>query len=201
MNRPDYLSSHCSVRFMTNRLILPLAAVVFTLGMPGRASAEDDKSEEVFPSTSIHAGEIASLTATTSSVEWLDLEELMVDGNLERGASAGSAGTERQPGDDKLFIIIGVELAEDRSIGKYDYNLRVKGEELECEGIAAEEDDPFDPRIWQVEYDQRRKPVRLLYEAPRFQSETVIDLVPALDTTVELEQHELTVKPPPESAD
>ncbi|MFW5996727.1 MAG: hypothetical protein ACOCQP_01815 [Lentisphaeria bacterium] len=184
----------------TFSMVAAFAIITCLMSYPTLAD-DDDKTEEVFPATSIHAGEIVSLTTTTASVNWLELESLMLDGELEQGASAGSAETERSPDDDKLFIIITVELAEDRSIGKYDYDLKVKGDVIECEGMARGEDEPFDPRTWQVEYDQGQTPVKLLYEVPRFGSEAVIDFIPALDTTIKLEEHELTVKPPPELVD
>ena len=172
-----------------------------TLGLGLMAVTEsvysaDKKSAELYPGAKIHAGKILSVTTTVSSVPWLNLEDLMLAGNLNSGDQKGTAETERKPEADKLFVILEVQLTSDRSIGKYDYILQIQNKSVECEGLAIG-DKPFDPRKWQIDAENVSQSVKLLYEVPRFDSETTAVLTPNLDTIVRLKSLELSLQPPP----
>ena len=164
--------------------------------MSENVCAEDKNSAEAFTDLEIHAGKILTATTTVSSIRWLDLEKLMLSGNLRSDAPKGTAETDRKPEGKKLFVILEVQLSSGMTIGKYDYKLEIQEKSFECEGLAVG-DNSFDPRKWEVNAEDINQPVKLLYEVPRFNAETSAVLTPTLDTTVSLEKLELTLQPPP----
>ena len=164
--------------------------------MSENVCAEDAKSVEAFTDLEIHAGKILTVNTTVSSIRWLDLEKLMLSGNLRSDAPNGTAETERKPEGENLFVILEVQLSSGMTIGKYDYKLEIQDESFECEGLAVG-DNPFDPRKWEVNAEDINRPVKLLYEVPVFKTETSVVLTPTLDTTVSLKKREFTLQPPP----
>ena len=126
-------------------------------------------------------GAIIQARATGDSVPWLDLDTLLKKGRFNATDEEDTPAIQRPPAEGKQYSILVIKLREKRSIGKYDFVLKVGSDTISC--LAMSKDDkPYDQRLWEVVFSSGASEVNLLYEIPAGTAEAT--LVSALPVTL-----------------
>jgi len=152
-----------------------------------KESSEDDKKlpledEELELPVPIQCGTLTSAVLSESAVQWVVVDKALLAKRFDAPSMIIDDETElRVPGQDKTFALITVEVAPERSIGRYDYVLKSYGETFECLAIKGS-GDTYDFRCWQIKATGVAQVATLLFEV---RSDTTDgELTFTLDTTV-----------------
>ncbi len=149
-----------------------------------------------FERVELRSGHLMEAEMTREAVEKMNLEKLLLERNFEPDQDPDDALEERSPASGKAFVILKLMLQEGKSIGKYDYTIQFPDadEAYSCIGMAVG-DEPFDPRLWELEpADVGIDPVRLLYEIEAAEGEVELILSPALGLTIRPERVSFSVE-------
>jgi hypothetical protein len=136
---------------------------------------------EEFKPVQVWAGAVLRGELTAEPQRWRDFAGLLLDGKLRPEDKDERPTVERAPSEERLYAILTVQVFPGKSIGKYDYTLRTPQGDVPCLAMRYE-NDPFDPRLYEIKYLADQPFVQLAYEVTPDLRDT--QLVAALPMTL-----------------
>ena len=136
---------------------------------------------EPFRAVTVWSGAIVEVKLSAEAQKWRDMDALLKETRFKAEEGLDKPAVDRSPADGKQYAILTMKLREKRSVGKYDYFLRVNGTDCPCLAIGTE-GAPFDPRAWEHKHAPNADEVMLIFEVPNGATEGT--LVAGLPLTV-----------------
>lgn len=141
----------------------PAAAVIAEPAAPPAPPAVP--KPEPFRAVTAWSGAIIEVKLTTEAQKWRDMDGLLKENRFKGEEGLDKPAVDRPPAEGKQYAILTMKLREKRSVGKYDYLLRVNGADSPCLAIGTEST-PFDPRVWEHKHAPTADEVMLVFEVP-----------------------------------
>jgi len=130
---------------------------------PEKTTEKKEEKKITLPQK-IHCGTIIKAKKFTN-IDIVDMKKKKIENKLTAETIPNTEDViTKNSSSQKIFAVITIKITKNRSIGIYDFQLKVANETYQCLGISWKQL-AFDPRHWQI-IAQKEITVKLLFEIP-----------------------------------